>query len=114
MVTTARFATPDSHRAVAPKYAYSERQAAAVSQEAVDEAREGPMLGLAEVDIHVFYKTVVITKAVLHLQEAAALSSIIYREHLRDERTQDAKVIGMALFAQGLEARQAIPGNAAC
>ena len=114
-MTTARFATLDSHRAVAPKYAHSERQAAAVSQEALGEVFEGPMLGGAELDTHICYHAVVTTKAVLHLQEAAALAKIIYRELFRNVTSQgDAKVIGMALFAQALETLHVFPGDSSC
>ena len=114
-MTTARFATLDSHRAVAQKYAHSERQAAAVSQEAVGEARKGPVPGSAELDLHICYHAVVTTKSIFHLQEAAALSKIIYRELFRNVTSQgDAKVIGMALFTQTLEALHVFPGDSSC
>ena len=114
-MTTARFATPDSHRAVAPKYAHREGQAATVGLEAMGEVPEGSMLGGAEGYHHISYHAVVTTKSIFHLQEAAALSKIIYRELFRNVTSQgDAKVIGMALFTQTLEALHVFPGDSSC
>ena len=41
-------------------------RAAAMSQEAVDEVREGSMPGAAELDTQICYHAVVTTKSVLH------------------------------------------------
>ena len=47
--------TPVSHEAVAPEDSHRERQAAAVSQEAVLEVREGSVVGGAEIELQTCY-----------------------------------------------------------
>ena len=73
------------------------------------------MPGATEVDTQICYHAVVTTKSVLHLQEAAAHSQIIYSELLRNVTRQgDAEVIGVALFTQTLETLHVFPGDSSC